>query len=354
MADGVIERRAEASARKKGLTGAREKAYVGGALARVSEAHARATVPGKGARLSSRAARVEARNDKPQRAARTVGQVESIPMDRIHVGLNPREYFDPEALQKLAASIKENGLLQPISVRPHEGGYQVIAGERRLRALQALGRKEAPVIVKDVSDAEADNLAIIENISRADMRPTETGRAYQRLLARGMSKEDIAKQTGESLNHVNDHLALVDTMEPHLQGLVDNGRLPMSLTRDLARLSPSGREEAAERILSRDLGTKSAKALIRTIHAREHQMTLFGSPQMEHQTKDAHAKYREAVDKLTSILGGLDDETIQRMTPALDSPHREKERIDLMIKQLQRWRRTLELAGHARETGGGV
>ncbi len=260
----------------------------------------------------------------------------------IHVGLNPREDFNPEKLGELAQSIKENGLLQPISVRPHNGGYQVIAGERRLRASMINGATHVPVIVHDVSDQKAHELALIENISRADMKPGETARAYQNLISRGASVKDIANLTGKTAEHIQQHLALL-TLPDHLQRLVDSEKLPMGVVRNLAKLSAKGQEEAASRIITEDLGVKSANRLIRTISERENQISMFDSVQPITATEHAaQAKYEDAVGRMTTMLASLDDASMRQAARAVGSPKQEADRLNLMVKQIQRMQNILE------------
>jgi ParB family chromosome partitioning protein len=275
-------------------------------------------------------------------------EVKQIPIAAIHTGLNPREFFDPAKIAELAQSIKGHGLLQPISVRPHEGGYQVIAGERRLRALQALGMTHAPVIVHQVDDQTAHELALIENINREDMRPGETARAYQNLLNSGMTIKALAERTGKSTDAIQAHLDLL-TLPIHLQALVDKGKLSMGVIRGLARLSPKGQEAAAERILRDDLGVKSANRLIKTISERESQTSLFSEVQPVSQAAhDAQAAYQDTMTRLTEMLSGMDDAHVTLAAQATDTPLRESERLGLMIKQLQRMQGAMETEHYRR------
>jgi ParB family chromosome partitioning protein len=279
------------------------------------------------------------------------GEILRLPISSIRAEINPRERFDPEGIAELAASIREHGgqPLQPPTVRPKgDGTYQLIAGERRMRAMQALGQHEMDVIVRNVSEGEARKLAMIENINRLDMTPSETGRAYAALKRGGMSEADIANVVGKhsesALQSVRDHLALVETLEPHLQKLVDNaateGRgkgLPFSLVRGLATLTPEHREQAAERIMSKGLGVKASKDFIAELRRKENQISLFDSvPTTSARSQAAHEKYRSAMDTLTRTLGGLDNKTVEDMMPSLGSPYMEQQRLTLAIRQLQR------------------
>lgn len=269
-------------------------------------------------------------------------KVEHLPVASIHVGLNPREYFDPSKIAELAESIKAHGLLQPITVRPHDGGYQIIAGERRFRAMQLLGYPHIPAIVLHVEDAQARELALIENINRVDMKPGETARAYQGLRDAGLSVKQISERTGKTAEHIQQHLDLL-TLPDHLQRLVDQEKLSLGIVRDLAKLSPPHREEAAERILREDLGVKSAKRLIRTLNERQNQTSMFTEVRpVTHAEKSARTTFEDAISRITAHLATLDDHHMELTAHALDAPAKEAARLQLMIKQLERMKGILE------------
>jgi len=262
----------------------------------------------------------------------------------------PRKYFDPMALQELAASIKANGLLQPITVRPHEGGFQIVAGERRWRASQLNGATTVPALVKNLTDQQVKELSLIENLSRADMTPSETAKAFQGLLDGGMAVKDVARVTGKSDAIIRDHLALLN-IEPHLQKLVDTGRLSMGLVGPLSKLSPQGREDAASRILSQDLAVKSAKRLIQSVLNKESQVGMFAdTPVLSEKTMAAKSVYQSAIQQVTDALAKLDEETMTAMVPGIESPTMEIQRLGLMIKQLQRMQNALDAQRHMQET----
>ncbi len=123
----------------------------------------------------------------------------------------PRTNFDHDKLAELAESIKKHGIIQPLVVTKEAGGYQLIAGERRLKAAQILGLTEVPVIVKEASDREKLELSIIENIQRHDLNVLEEANSYKRLIEEfGLSQEDIAKQVGKSLSTISNILRLLN------------------------------------------------------------------------------------------------------------------------------------------------
>lgn len=337
-ASGLPSAKAASEARAKGLTGARKRSYVGGAIQRAKKESGKesGTERGGAGRTAS--------------AGRGVA-VRSIPVSQIHTGLNPREHFDPAGIDELAQSIGKNGLLQPVTVRRHNGGYQLIAGERRFRAIRKLGLATVPAIVRDVSDEQARHLAILENINRQDMTPTETGRAYRQLLTGGQSVDELQQQFGKSREHINEHVALVN-LEPDIQQAVDKGYLAFSLVAPLSRLTPKQRREAAGRIVSEGLSVSQGKTLIRQLQARDAQIGMFdmaATPKPTRQAVSAREKFRKHVDTLTAAFAQLDDETVEMMLPALENPRMEHQRFDLIIKQARRIQRNLERAALARE-----
>jgi len=138
----------------------------------------------------------------------------------------PRRRFDDESLAELAASIREVGVLQPLLVRPAEGGrYQLIAGERRWRAARRAGVDVVPALVRDTSDAGSAEQALIENLHRADLSPLEEAGAYQQLIEDfGLTHEDIATRVGKSRSGITNTLRLL-SLPPAIQQLVGDGRL---------------------------------------------------------------------------------------------------------------------------------
>ena len=130
----------------------------------------------------------------------------------------PRKYFDKEALEELAASIAENGLLQPIIVREHLGGrYQIIAGERRFRASKIAGLTEISVIVMDKDDRKAAEIALIENVQREDLNPVEEAMAFRALMEEyGLTQEELSEKIGKSRSAIANTVRLLDLPEPVL------------------------------------------------------------------------------------------------------------------------------------------
>ncbi|WCT73272.1 ParB/RepB/Spo0J family partition protein [Sphingomonas naphthae] len=185
---------------------------------------------------------------------RTVSLADIAP----HPG-QPRRHFDETALDELAQSIAEKGILQPIIVRPHGSGYQIIAGERRWRAAQRAQLHEIPVIVRDLDETATFELALIENIQRQDLNAIEEADAYRRLISEfGHTQEALGKLVGKSRSHVANLMRLLDLPEP-VRHAVAEGRLTMGHARALVTASdPVG---LAADIEKRGLSVRDAEKL---------------------------------------------------------------------------------------------
>ncbi|GAB4369159.1 MAG: ParB/RepB/Spo0J family partition protein [Deltaproteobacteria bacterium] len=164
-----------------------------------------------------------------------------IPASHIRAGAHqPRQTFDPGELEELVESIREKGVLQPVLVRPAEGGYELVAGERRLRAAQMAGLEVVPAVVKKMSDREALEAALVENVQREDLNAIEVAQAYQRLGQEfSLSQEEIARRVGKGRTTVANTLRLLKLPEPVRQAVVD-GRLSAGHARALLQ-APSER-----------------------------------------------------------------------------------------------------------------
>ncbi|MCB1838612.1 MAG: ParB/RepB/Spo0J family partition protein, partial [Alcanivoracaceae bacterium] len=143
----------------------------------------------------------------------------------------PRQFFDDKALGELAASIKQHGVLQPILVRPHkeiEGQYEIIAGERRWRASQRAQLHEVPVIIRDLDDAAALQIALIENLQRQDLNAIEEAKGYERLMAEfAYSQEEVAEVVGKSRSYVANIVRLLH-LPDNVQEMVNKNELSAS------------------------------------------------------------------------------------------------------------------------------
>ena len=193
------------------------------------------------------------------------GGITQIPVDSIQRNpRQPREKFDIEELENLAASIREHGVIQPLIVSPTRGGtYTLIAGERRLQASRKAGLKTVPVVIRHATDQQLLELALIENVQRADLNPIEEAEAYHNLSKEfRMSHETIASRVGKSRVAVTNKLRLLDASAAVKQALVDE-RITEGHARAMLSLSAKAQEALLNQIVNLDLSVRSTEVLAR-------------------------------------------------------------------------------------------
>ena len=211
------------------------------------------------------------------------GEAESLrqlPVDLIRRGrYQPRRDFNPEALEELANSIRSQGLLQPVVVRPLPGGeFELIAGERRWRASQMAGLTGIPAIVRDVPDEAAMALALIENIQREDLNAIEEAVALQRLQQEfGLTHEQIAEAVGKSRVTVTNTMRLLG-LAPEVRDHLEARRLEMGHGRALLTLAAEQQVAVAREILEKDLTVRETEALVRRMQAPARARTRAAEP----------------------------------------------------------------------------
>ena len=191
-------------------------------------------------------------------------RIETLPLREIEPDPGqPRKTFDDETLAELSASIAEHGLLQPIAVRPKpSGGYLIVAGERRWRASRMAGLTEVPVIVKDVTDEQAMELALVENLQREDLDPVEEAAGIRELMTRcDLTQEQAARKLGKSRSALANSLRLLSLPETVLE-LLKSGFITIGHAKVVLGLpTPELQEEAAQMIADNQLNVRQAEAL---------------------------------------------------------------------------------------------
>ena len=177
----------------------------------------------------------------PDAAPKPSSHPQILPLSSIHPNpMQPRTVFQADRLEELAASIRANGVIQPIVVRQHEDGYQIVAGERRWRAARLAGITDVPVVVQDVADPRMLELALIENIQREDLNPIETAHAYDRLSRElGLSHEEIGRRTGKDRTSITNIVRLLK-LPNEVQLLVAEHRITMGHARAILGLPDAG------------------------------------------------------------------------------------------------------------------
>jgi ParB family transcriptional regulator, chromosome partitioning protein len=214
-----------------------------------------------------------------------------IPIERIHPNPDqPRRRFDERDLSDLASSIREKGVIQPLILRPlpgQPGEFQIVAGERRWRAAQMAEQHELPAVIRELSDSEVIELAIIENIQRADLNAVEEALGYRQLMDRfGHTQEKLAEALGKSRSHIANLLRLLSLPEP-VMDMVRQGQLSAGHARTLVTVPNP--EQLAKQIVDKDLSVRQAEQLARTIGDRKPKRS--GRPAED---KDADTRALEA------------------------------------------------------------
>lgn len=174
----------------------------------------------------------------------------------------PRQVFDEEALKELAASIKEHGVFQPIIIKKSIKGYEIIAGERRVKASQMAGLEEIPAIVRDFTDEEMMEIALLENLQRENLNPMEESRAYKKLLETlQITQEELAKKLGKSRSYITNMLGL-QTLPENIQTMISNKQMTMGHARVLSKLeNVNQQEELAEKIIADGMSVRELENL---------------------------------------------------------------------------------------------
>lgn len=211
----------------------------------------------------------------------------AVPIERLHPNPNqPRRSFGEVELDELTASIREKGVIQPLIVRPHPektDAYEIVAGERRWRAAQRAQLHEIPVLVRMLTDTEVLELAIIENIQRADLNPLDEAHGYRQLMDRfGHTQEKLGEALGKSRSHIANLLRLLTLPEPVL-ALVREGRLSAGHARAL--ITAPDAVALARQVVERDLSVRQTEALARQAAAPARSPASVRAPEKDADTR---------------------------------------------------------------------
>lgn len=221
-----------------------------------------------------------------------------IAIDEIRTNpYQPRKNFDAEALNDLAASIKEHGVFQPILVRKSLSGYELIAGERRLRASKLIGNKTIPAVIVEIDDKEMMEISLLENIQREDLSPIEEAQAYNKLIKKfNYTQEDLAKRIGKSRANITNMLRLLN-LPKEVQEFVNTGKLSYSQARTILSLENEDEMiELAKLAIAKDLSVKQIEKLCKkdnTVKPKKEKPT---DPFMDDVVNRLQKKYATSVE----------------------------------------------------------
>jgi ParB family transcriptional regulator, chromosome partitioning protein len=220
----------------------------------------------------------------------------------------PRKRFNPEDLASLRASIAAHGVLQPILVSETATGYQLVAGERRLRAAQAAGLDRIPAVIRQLVDRDQLELALVENLQRADLDPIETADAYRQLINRfGFSQDDVATRVGRARSTVANTLRLLD-LAPDVQAAVADGRLSEGHGRALGGLPAELQTRVLDSVIGQELSVRQTEELVRRLRepkpTPDKAPTRQSDPELERVEEDLRRSLGTKVSLARSRRGG--------------------------------------------------
>ncbi len=248
---------------------------------------------------------------------------------------NPRREFPNTELDELAASLRERGIIQPIVVRAMRGvadGYEIVAGERRWRAAQRAGLHEVPVVVIEATDAEALQLAIIENVQRADLNPLEEAEGYRALMDEfGNSQEEIARIVGKSRSYVANTLRLLKLSDA-VKAYIHSGKLTAGHARML--VGEPNADELAEEIVARELNVRQVEAMARERAAKSGKKQTSGRKARGSTAKTADMlAFEKRVSDATGLVVSIDHHDDHG---TLTIRYRSLEQLDDLVQRLVR------------------
>jgi len=248
---------------------------------------------------------------------------------------NPRRAFANAELDELVASLRERGIIQPIVVRALRGvadGYEIVAGERRWRAAQRAGLHEVPVVVIEATDAEALQLAIIENVQRADLNPLEEAEGYRALMDEfGNSQEEIARIVGKSRSYVANTLRLLKLSDP-VKAYIHSGKLTAGHARML--VGEPNAEELADEIVARELNVRQVEAMARERAGKSGKKPANGRKARGSTAKSADMlAFEKRVSDATGLVVSIDHHDDHG---TLSIRYRSLEQLDDLVQKLAR------------------
>ena len=237
-------------------------------------------------------------SEKETKGEENVSRETLVPINEIEPNKSqPRKKFDQEALQELADSIRQFGVIQPLIVQKRDKYYEIIAGERRWRAARLAGLKEVPVIIKDYSPQEIVEIALIENIQREDLNPIEEAQAYQRLITEfNLKHEELAERVSKSRAAITNSLRLLK-LDSRIQQMLINEQITGGHARALLSLEDSDLQyETARKIIDENLSVRDTEKLVKKLISKKAEKEIAVA-------EDANLVYQALEEKLKNILG---------------------------------------------------
>lgn len=244
----------------------------------------------------------------PQRSGQTAAIIE-VPLDRVASNPHqPRRRIDDATLEELSASIREHGILQPVLVTETLNGYQLIAGERRVRAARLAGLERIPAVVRQLADRDQLEIALVENVQRADLDPIDEALAYRKLIDEfGLTQERVSDRVGKSRAAIANTLRLLD-LHPDVQAAIAEGRLTEGHGRALGGLALDGQAHVLRTVTEQGLSVRQTEELVRRLRepraARDPLPKASADPDLERLEEDLRQRLGTKVSLTRSRKGG--------------------------------------------------
>ncbi len=256
---------------------------------------------------------------------------EEVPVSAIRPNTHqPRRNFSEESIKELAASIREVGILQPLVIRSTESGFELIAGERRLRAAKEAGLDRVPVLIRQAAESESMEMALVENLQREDLNPLETAAAYQALMdSFGLTKDQLAHRLGKSRAAITNTLRLARLPEP-IRDMVLEEKLSEGHARALLRLEAEEHMlRVAQKVRAEELSVRKTEELVREEFVTS--QTTPGTEEQPQQDQENAAEYHEASRLIQEALALPTRVRSLRKGGRVEIRFREKEELEAIV-----------------------
>ena len=237
----------------------------------------------------------------PQRPTSDAAIVE-VPLDRIRPNpYQPRRHMDDAGLEELAASIREHGILQPVLVTEVIDGYQLIAGERRVRASRLAGLERIPALIRQLADQDQLEVSLVENVQRSDLDPIDEALAYRQLITEfGLTQERVAERVGKARATVANTLRLLD-LHPDVQGAIADGRVTEGHGRALGSLATDAQAQVLRTVLAQGMSVRQTEELVRRLKEPKPAVTPRSTPRLDPDLERVETHLRERLGTKVSL-----------------------------------------------------